>query len=102
DELVTAQDWAERIHPDDRPFHRAAVLAHFRGETPRFQCDYRYRAHDGSWRWARQHGIAVRGPDGRVRRVVGATRDITDIKQREGELNTARAAVAEAHRDAEQ
>jgi PAS domain S-box-containing protein len=102
EELQTPEDWVGRIHPDDRPHYQAALVAHLRGESPRFYSEYRYRTHDDSWRWARQHGMAVRGADGRAQRVVGATSDITEIKQREGELHSARAAVAEAHRDVEQ
>ena len=53
----------------------------------------RYLTEDGTWRWARQHGIAFRGPDGRARRLVGAAGDITEIKQREFELQTAKTAA---------
>jgi PAS domain S-box-containing protein len=100
-EVTTSKEWHERIHPDDLPVYRRALIAHFKGETQRFECEYRYRLQDGSWRWARHHGIAVRGADGRARRMVGATGDITEIKQRERELHTARAEIAAARGDAE-
>jgi signal transduction histidine kinase len=41
----------------------------------------RYLSGDGSWRWARQHGIAVRDDSGRAVRLVGSTGDITDNKR---------------------
>jgi PAS domain S-box-containing protein len=82
----TAQGWLERIHPDDRPRYLEATRAHFVRETDRFECDYRYRARDGSWRWARQHGLAVRDADGRAVRLIGSTGDITELKEREREL----------------
>ena len=99
---ITLENWASLIHPDDRPLHAHTLIAHFKGETPRFECEFRYRAVDGSWRWARQHGIALRGPDGRARRMVGATGDITEKKQRERQFQTARAEAAAAQRDVEQ
>ena len=34
-----------------------------------------------AWRWARQHGIAVRDARGRVVRMVGSTGDITELKR---------------------
>ncbi|MBM3527949.1 MAG: PAS domain S-box protein [Alphaproteobacteria bacterium] len=97
-EPVTRAGWAKLIHPDDQVRHRETLLAHFRAETPRFESEFRYRAGDGSWRWARQHGIAQRDGRGRVRRMVGATGDITEAKLRERELQSARAEVVAAQR----
>ena len=87
----SAEDWAQAVHPDDLPGYRAALLSHIEGETPRLECEYRYRGGDGIWRWLRQYGIALRREDGRAYRVVGAAVDITDIKLREAELQSARA-----------
>ena len=80
DSLRTASDWRRLIHPDDLPGYVAAYLAHVRGETERFAFDYRYRARDGSWRWARQRGMAIRDAKGRAARVVGSVGDITELK----------------------
>jgi signal transduction histidine kinase/DNA-binding response OmpR family regulator len=96
----TADDWRARIHPDDQAAHAAAIRAHLAGETPRFNCEYRYRTRDGAWRWAREHGIAVRDESDAPVRVVGAMGDITTQKEREIELEAARTEAATAHRDA--
>ena len=56
-ELRTMSDWTDRIHPDDRQSFRNAVVAHFKGETDWLAAEYRYRHVDGSWHWARHHGI---------------------------------------------
>ncbi len=82
----TPQDWRARIHPDDRPKYDHALVDHFKGRTDRFECDYRFRALDDTWRWARQHGIATRGPDGRAIRMIGSTGDITELKRTEDAL----------------
>jgi PAS domain S-box-containing protein len=84
--LRTPAHWRGRIHPDDLPRYDATHVAHFKGETERFECDYRYRARNGAWRWARQHGIALRDEHGRVCRMIGSTGDITELKDREREL----------------
>src|SRR3954465_15152116 len=91
--LQTPEDWAKRIHPADRPLFHRRLIEHLKGDTPRFVCDMRYRTEEGLWRWARQHGIAFRGPDGRAIRMVGAAGDITEIKQREFELLSVKAAA---------
>src|SRR6185437_1545906 len=85
------EEWLSLVHPDDLPGYRAALVAHFRRETPRLECEYRYRAGDGTWRWVRQFGIASYRPDGRAYRMLGATGDITEIKQRDADLQAARA-----------
>jgi len=84
--LRTPADWRSRIHPEDLPRYDAAFVDLFKGRTTRYECDYRFRAVDGGWRWARQHGIALRDRKGWAHRVIGATGDITELKERELEL----------------
>ena len=88
-ELRTMTDWTDRIHPDDRQPFKKAILAHFKGETDRLEAEYRYRHADGSWHWARQHGIALKNETSRAYRVVGSTGDITDRKAAEQALQEA-------------
>ena len=84
--MKTPEDWRRRIHPDDLAAYDAALIDHFKGKTERFECTYRYVLPDGSWRWARQQGIAVRNAAGRAVRMIGATGDITALKVAESEL----------------
>jgi PAS domain S-box-containing protein len=85
-ELLSLEAWHERIHPDDFARFRKATIAHLKGSTERFECDYRYRAGDGACRWARTHGIALRNAEGRAVRMVGSTGDITELKRAEEAL----------------
>jgi PAS domain S-box-containing protein len=84
--IKTLADWRDRIHPEDLPRYLAGFVDHFKGKTERYACDYRYRAADGSWRWARQHGVALRDRRGRAVRMIGSTGDITDLKRAEDAL----------------
>jgi PAS domain S-box-containing protein len=86
EELRTMADWTDRVHPTDMPGFRKAILAHFKGETEWLEAEYRYRHADGTWHWARQHGIGLRNDAGRVYRVVGSTGDITAQKAAEEAL----------------
>ena len=92
----TPQDWRARIHPDDLPAYDAAIADHFRQRTDRFECDYRFRALDETWRWARQHGIAIRDERGRAIRMIGSTGDITELKRMELALRQAHNETKEA------
>jgi PAS domain S-box-containing protein len=82
-ERLSLAGWQESIHPEDFPRFRAATIAHLKGETDRFECDYRFKAQDGTWRWARTHGLATRDRKGRAIRMVGSTGDITELKSTE-------------------
>jgi len=86
EELRTMADWTDRIHPADMPTFRKSILAHFKGETDWLEAEYRYRHADGTWHWARQHGVGLRNEAGRVYRVVGSTGDITAQKAAEEAL----------------
>ena len=99
DEPRTPEEWLDKIHWEDQATYARAVRAHLAGHTPRLACEYRYRSRNGAWRWARQQGIAVRRPDGTATRVVGSVGDITPQKEREQELEAARAEAAAAHTD---
>ena len=77
----TPHDWRERIHSDDLRKYDEGLVAHFKGRTERFECDYRFRALDGNWRWVRQHGVAIRDERGRAIRMIGSTGDITEFKR---------------------
>jgi len=88
-DIRTPKDWRDRIHPEDLPRFDAAIRAHLKGETERFECDYRYRNAADEWCWARQHGIAVRDSRGRALRVVGSTGDITELKRAQDEISAA-------------
>src|SRR5215813_4472270 len=102
DQPFWLENWGDFVHPDDQPLYRAALVSLLKGESARFDCEYRYRARDGSWRWIRQYGLAARGRNGRALRVVGAAGDITDLKQREHAVQSAQAEVAVAQRGVEQ
>ncbi|MGB9366086.1 MAG: ATP-binding protein [Xanthobacteraceae bacterium] len=99
DMALTPAESGSRIHRDDLEQYRTAIINHLKGATSRLLIEYRYLANDNTWRWARQSGIAERGPDGRAVRLVGATSDITDVKQRERDLATARAEIEATRED---
>src|SRR3954465_8548378 len=93
DVALTPAESGSRIHRDDLEKYRKAIVDHLKGATPHELVEYRYLASDNTWRWARQSGIAGRGPDGRATRLVGASSDITDVKQRDRFLPAARPEV---------
>ncbi len=89
-QLKDPRDWFARIHPDDQPHYRAMLIRHFKGETERFECEMRYQSGDGSWRYARQHGVARFNDRGEAVRMVGSTGDISDAVRQRADAERAR------------
>lgn len=79
--LLTPDDWSSRILPDDLPVYRSAHIAHLKGRSERFTCEYRLRTGDGRLVWVRQHGIAQRGADGLAMRLTGSVGDVTEVRE---------------------
>ncbi len=75
------QQGRDLTHPDDLPAFDAAFEAHVRGETPRYEVEYRLRSGNGDWRWIECRGkIVARTKDGIPLRVVGTFADISKRK----------------------
>ena len=69
--------WLALVHPDDRADAASAFPRTLSGES--VVIDYRIvRPSDGAVRWIRDSGFALRGADGRVQRVAGIARDMTE------------------------
>ena len=95
-QMETPVAWLECIHPEDRTEYRRRAIEHLKGLTERFECEFRYRDGRGAWRWARQHGLAVRHENGRAYRMAGSVGDITEQRMIELELGRARAILTDA------
>jgi diguanylate cyclase (GGDEF)-like protein/PAS domain S-box-containing protein len=71
--------WQRLVHPDDRPLWQIALEAHFAGETPRYQAEYRLRAKAGDWRWLLVRGkVTARDETGQPLWMAGTHTDVTD------------------------
>jgi PAS domain S-box-containing protein len=77
----TRQAWLGRIHPDDLADAEAALDAHLRGESPRYEHQHRLLHRDGRIRWVLSRGAAVRHASGKAYRVIGLDTDVTRIRQ---------------------
>ncbi len=78
------------VHPDDLPTVRQNMQAHIEGRTPMFVSEHRARNRDGKWVWLRARGRAVaRDKQGRVTRIAGTARDISDRRDADRERRIA-------------
>jgi diguanylate cyclase (GGDEF)-like protein/PAS domain S-box-containing protein len=80
------EDWLHRIHPADRKEVQQGLDSHIRGETPRFEAEYRVVHEDDEVLWLHGRAIVILDNEGAPRRVVGSQCDITKRKHAELEL----------------
>jgi PAS domain S-box-containing protein len=76
--------WPNAIHPADREWARLAFREGV--DAGHFNLQYRLIHTDGGIRWVEDIGTSVRDTEGRIYRVVGIVRDITERKQAELQL----------------
>ena len=83
DAYSSADQWEERIHPDDHDRvlaeHRAAIDAH----APTWQDEYRYRRADGTYAHVMDRAHLEYDENGALHRIYGGMVDITDRKEAE-------------------
>ncbi|HEX6295856.1 MAG TPA: GAF domain-containing protein, partial [Burkholderiales bacterium] len=95
-EDLTPAAWNSRIHGDDYPGYRRAIVEYFKGRSPRFEHEYRIAEGHAGYKWVLDRGIGVRDSAGRVTRLVGALSDIDERKNADLELRRARDEAEEA------
>lgn len=70
--------WERLVHPDDRAASWAAVQAHLKGATPRFEFEQRLRHREGHYIHVMTRGqTVVTDEDGRPLRISGSITDVT-------------------------
>lgn len=75
------------LHPDDLPVLRKAMIEHMKQRTEGYLVEYRIKHHDGHWVWIEDRGQAVeRNAEGRVLRMLGTRRDISQRKKHDEQL----------------
>jgi PAS domain S-box-containing protein len=78
DSIRRAEDWLERVHPDDRPGSLADVMEHFRTtDRSHFEREYRVRHTDGRWLYVSERSVVFRDEAGKLLKMVGGTIDVS-------------------------
>jgi signal transduction histidine kinase len=85
------------VFQEDQDEANEIMLAHFADPTTPFRTLTRYRHLDGSTRWARIQGMAVRNEDGVPYRLLGANIDVTDLILANQELQSTNDALVESN-----
>jgi diguanylate cyclase (GGDEF)-like protein/PAS domain S-box-containing protein len=82
---VSVEDWAERMHPEDREYVVNFCVSQSKAGTDH-EADYRALTRDGDYVWIRDVVHVVRNADGEVDSLVGFMFDISERKKTEEKL----------------
>ena len=82
---VANYEWAHYIHDDDRTAYVTMYLDAMRDRAP-FDAQFRFRRADGQFRWMRSVGRPRLTDQGELVGYVGASIDITDIREAQDRL----------------
>ncbi|QRM29575.1 GGDEF domain-containing phosphodiesterase [Microvirga sp. VF16] len=85
-EELVGNGWVKLVHPDDLPRLIQSRRASLATGTP-YQCEYRIKTADGSYRWCRSSSAARRDEAGTIIFWYGTTEDIHDRKEAEQTLH---------------
>ena len=85
DSWLTVDDWATRMHPDDREWVVNFCVSQSQSGMDH-EADYRALHKDGHYVWIRDVVHVVRGEDGNVEALVGFMFDISERKKTEEKL----------------
>jgi PAS domain S-box-containing protein len=96
-EEIEGNGWLHSVHPDDRgqaaEFWPQAMQA-----GVNFVTEHRLLRHDGAWRNMLVRGVPVHDESGAIREWVGTHTDITEQRQAEADLITAKDVAEDANR----
>ncbi len=81
-----ASAWQHIIFPEDLELAKEQVGAHLADSNVKYDQIVRYKHKKGQTVWIRCRGIAIRAEDGTPKRMLGAHTDISELKEREAEL----------------
>lgn len=74
------------IEPADSGLYRDRLIAHLRGFSDQFECEFRVRTPMERARWTIIRGVALRTADGRAHRMAGSIGDIQQRKLAEQQI----------------
>mgnify|MGYP000546896804 CR=1 FL=1 len=80
DSFETLEQWAGRLHPDDKDRVFGQLAAHIEQHVP-YDVEYRLRTNRGDYRWIRGRGQALWDEQGEPHRMSGSCQDVTEYKQ---------------------
>lgn len=91
--------WESIIHPEDISRVKKNMIDFLSTDQTHWIQEFRIKKADGDYMHVLDKGFAIRDPQGKVSRIIGATQDITSQKQTELDLIEANYKLADANKE---
>ncbi|MFI5336576.1 MAG: PAS domain S-box protein, partial [Opitutales bacterium] len=78
--------WTDGMHPEDFPRCQEAYQGSFNARRP-YRLEYRFRRHDGQYRWLLDHGVPRYQAAGGFAGYIGSCIDITELREAQDRLH---------------
>jgi PAS domain S-box-containing protein len=95
--------WMNKVHPDDLPgIMKKRNDIFYNTNELYWQDEYRFLKQNGVYAWVNDRGYIIRDEQGKPVRMIGATQDITTLKENEIQLEKRAKALAVSNEELEQ
>jgi PAS domain S-box-containing protein len=81
----TKQELLEQMNSDDRQNY-LRIVSSLSSDRPNYQAVFRLSLTDGGSVWLEESGRGIFGPEGKLRKVIGITADVTELRKSEHAL----------------
>jgi PAS domain S-box-containing protein len=98
---VQGEDWTRFVHADDRERYVDAYREAMRRQGV-FEAEFRFRRHDGEYRWMKSVGVPRLTERGELVGYVGSSFDIHDLKTAQAALEGAEALIRDQYAELDQ
>lgn len=88
--------WQSLLHPDDKDRMRVFINNFLTSDLRIYEAEFRMRHKNGNYVWIRSRAIAMRDESGKVIRLFGTHRDITEVKKSESEYKKLHQAIMQS------
>lgn len=97
DEITESFDvWQSLLHPDDKDRMIVFINNFLTSDLRIYEAEFRMRHKNGNYVWIRSRAIAMRDENGKVVRLFGTHRDITEVKKSENEYKKLHQAIMQS------
>jgi PAS domain S-box-containing protein len=87
DTITTAEEWDNKVHPDDRAAYYQNFKEHLKGASESYRNEHRVLCKDGTYKWILYRGKVVsKDANGNPLRIIGTHTDISERKKTEEQL----------------